>query len=103
VVEVRSTFGDRTAADAVAAALVEERLVACAQVGGPVSSTYRWRGAVERAEEWVLSVRTHHDRLPAVVSRIRELHAYDVPEVVATPVVGGDPDYLSWVADESQG
>lgn len=101
VVEVRSTFPDRDGARATAEALVAERLAACAQVSGPVSSTYRWQGEVERAEEWLLTVRTHHDRLPVVVSRVREAHPYEVPEVVAVPVVGGDPDYLAWVAEES--
>lgn len=101
VVEVRSTFPDRDAADAAAEALVGERLAACAQVTGPVASTYRWEGEVERAEEWLLSVRTARARVPAVVARVRELHTYDVPEVVALPVVGGDPDYLAWVGEES--
>lgn len=101
MVELRSTFPDREGAQHAAAELVGGRLVACAQVGGPISSTYRWEGQVEHAEEWVLSVRTVADRIEEVIAAVRSLHPYDVPEVVVTPVIGGHRDYLDWVAAES--
>lgn len=103
MVEVRSTFPDRDGAERAAGALVGGGLVACAQVSGPISSTYRWQGSVEHAEEWLLSARTVPDRIEGVVAAIRTAHPYDVPEVVATPVVGGDPAYLAWVVEESSG
>ena len=81
-------------------ALVEERLAACAQVLGPMVSVFRWEGAVERADELLLLAKTTDARLAALTARAVELHGYDVPEVVAVALVGGNADYLDWVANE---
>lgn len=80
---------------------VERRLAACAQIGGPVTSTYRWHGEVETATEWVCTLKTVGPALPALTALLRHAHSYDVPEIVAVPVAGGDPDYLAWVAAEA--
>lgn len=85
-VQVTTTLPDRPAADHLAATLVAERLAACAQVSGPLQSTYRWQGAVETAAEWYCHLKTTGPRVPALVARIAELHPYDVPEVVAVPM-----------------
>ncbi|HUF36581.1 MAG TPA: divalent-cation tolerance protein CutA [Gemmatimonadales bacterium] len=98
-VQVTTTLPDRAAADVMAARLVEERLAACAQVVGPVSSTYRWQGRVETASEWYCHLKTSGARVGALTARIRELHPYDVPEVVALPIVAGDADYLRWIEE----
>ena len=95
--QVTTTLPDRAAADRIAAALVEEGWAACAQVTGPVESTYRWQGKIERATEWYCHLKTTLARVPGLRSRIRELHSYDVPEIVAVRYVDGDPDYLSWI------
>ena len=95
--QVTTTLPDRAAAESLAARLVEERLAACAQVVGPVSSTYWWQGAVEHAEEWYCHLKTAASRFPALQRRLRELHPYDVPEIVAVPIADGDPDYLAWI------
>jgi len=79
--------------------LVAERLAACAQVLGPVSSTYRWKGEVEHAEEWYCYLKTTLGRLPELQKRIGELHPYDVPEVIAVPISHGDEAYLAWVRE----
>jgi periplasmic divalent cation tolerance protein len=97
--QVTTTLPDRAAAERVASILVEERLAACGQVLGPVGSTYRWKGEVERAEEWYCNLKTTLDRLPAVQARIRELHAYEQPEIIAFPIADGDPGYLRWIED----
>ena len=78
---------------------MEERLAACAQVAGPIRSTYRWQGRVETAEEWHCHLKTSADRAPDLIARIRGLHPYDVPEIIAVPIVGGDPEYLRWVGE----
>jgi len=83
----------------MAARAVEERLAACAQVSGPLASTYRWEGTVERATEWYCHLKTTVDRLPALESRIRELHPYEVPEIIAVPIVQGNAAYLDWIRD----
>jgi periplasmic divalent cation tolerance protein len=76
---------------------VEEGLAACAQVAGPITSTYRWEGRVETAEEWYCHLKTSAELLPDAMGRVRALHPYDVPEIIALPILGGDPDYLRWV------
>ena len=99
---VVTTVVDREdTAAAIATRLVEERLAACVQVGAPVRSTYVWKGRLESAEEWVVSCKTQPGRLEALMARLRALHPYEVPEILAFPVAGGDPDYLAWVAEST--
>jgi periplasmic divalent cation tolerance protein len=95
--QVTTALPDQAAAERLAAVVVEERLAACAQVHGPISSTYRWEGKIERATEWYCHLKTTAGRLPALQARIAELHPYDVPEIIAVPILDGNPDYLSWV------
>ena len=84
-------------ADALAAALVERQLAACVQIVGPVTSVYRWEGAVQRSEERLLLVKTTAAAYPRVEAAIRELHSYECPEVVAQPIEAGSRDYLAWI------
>lgn len=98
---VVTTLPDRAAADRLATILVEERLAACVQVFGPIASTYRWHGAVERAEEWQCQCKTTDARRDAVQVRIRELHPYEVPEIVALPLTSGNAAYLAWVEENT--
>ncbi|MDI1464006.1 divalent-cation tolerance protein CutA [Catellatospora sp. KI3] len=99
-VQVVTTADSRAAADALAAAGVEARAAACAQVDGPVTSTYRWQGAVETAEEWRITFKTSAAAYPRLEGVIRENHSYDVPEILCLPVTAGHPAYLAWVAGE---
>ena len=97
--QVTTTLPEHAAADRLAATLVEERWAACAQVVGPVESTYRWQGQVERATEWYCHLKTTAARAPGLAARLRELHPYDTPEIVAVAIVDGDPDYLRWIVE----
>jgi periplasmic divalent cation tolerance protein len=90
---------DPASAERLAAVLVQERLVACAQVLGPVSSTYRWQGSIERSAECYCHLKTTVARLPVLEARIRELHPYEVPEIIALPIIGGNSDYLRWIEE----
>jgi periplasmic divalent cation tolerance protein len=99
---VTTTVDDRAAADSIATSAVTGGLAACAQVGGPITSTYRWRGAVETAQEYVVQFKTAADRADALVAHVRREHPYEVPEVVVTPVTGGNPGYLAWVLAETR-
>lgn len=99
--QVATAVATESDAAGLAAALVEERLAACVQVIGPVRSTYRWRGAVETSTEWLCVAKTAEARLPALCARIRSLHAYEQPEIIATPIGAGDAGYLEWVKRES--
>jgi periplasmic divalent cation tolerance protein len=95
--QVTTTLPDQASAERLAGVAVEERLAACAQVLGPVSSTYHWQGTVERATEWYCHLKTTAARLPALEARIGELHPYDVPEITALPISDGNADYLRWI------
>lgn len=81
-------------------ALVDERLAACANLVSPVASRYWWQGKVEEAAEALIILKTRQDLLDRLTRRVLALHSYTVPEVIALPVVGGNPDYLAWI-DES--
>jgi periplasmic divalent cation tolerance protein len=84
----------------IASALVERRLAACVQVAGPVTSTYRWKGKIESAQEFLCIIKTRQSHYLAVEDAIRELHTYEVPEILAMPVSAGNRDYLDWLRDE---
>lgn len=99
---VHCTCPDTATAERIASALVDERLTACVQQLPGVRSTYRWQGRVEHAGEILLLIKTGAARIPAVVARVRDLHPYDVPELLALPAVDGASDYLDWVVAQSQ-
>ena len=87
------------AASALVGALVERRLVACGTVVPGAVSVYRWRGTVEQQDEALVVLKTTTERWPELVAALPGLHPYEVPEVVAVPVVGGLPAYLRWVSE----
>jgi periplasmic divalent cation tolerance protein len=87
------------AADALARALVEERLAACVNVVPGVKSTYRWEGKIEVDDEVMLVIKCVQGGLDSLLTRLEELHPYDVPEALALPVDGGSARYLNWVRD----
>jgi periplasmic divalent cation tolerance protein len=95
--QVTTTFPDEPAARRAGEMLVEERWAACAQIAGPIRSTYRWGGNVEHATEWYCHLKTTEARAPGLRARLREVHPYDTPEIIVLPVADGDPDYLRWI------
>ena len=95
---VLTTTDSEALAEKIARELIERRLAACVNLVGPVQSVYRWEGEVACSEERLLIIKTRVDRFEQVASAIRELHTYDVPEVLAVPLSAGDPRYLSWLA-----
>lgn len=92
---------DDETVEKVARPLVDERLAACVNVLPGVRSFYRWEGAVQDDPERLLIVKTTAARLPALTARVTELHPYSVPEVIATPVLGGFGPYLEWVREQT--
>jgi len=102
VLIVLTNCPDAAVADRIARALVENRLAACVNQLPPVASTYRWQGAVESATEVSLLIKCTRDRYAAVEEAIRQMHPYQVPEIVALPVIAGFGPYLRWVVDETQ-
>jgi len=100
---VSTTTPDEPLAARIAAAAVDARLAACAQVHGPLRSTFRWDGAVEQATEWCCQLKTTRAAYPALAALIRALHPYELPEIIAIPIVEGHPPYLAWIADTTSG
>jgi periplasmic divalent cation tolerance protein len=92
-----TTMPDDERADALARTLVDERLSACVNVHAPMTSTYRWKGAVEREPERQLVIKTTRERVPDLETRLRALHPYEVPEFLVVAVDGGSAAYLDWV------
>jgi periplasmic divalent cation tolerance protein len=98
--QVTTTWPDQSGADRAAGSLVAERLAACAQVHGLLVSTFSWKGSIEQGREWYCLFKTTMDRLPALQQRIQELHPYEVPEIIALPILGGNQAYLEWIRNE---
>jgi periplasmic divalent cation tolerance protein len=96
---VLTTVGTDEQAERIAAALVEERLAACVNIVPGVRSVYRWKGEVCRDEERLLVIKTTGPAFDALRGRIRELHAYEMPEIVAIRPSAGDPAYLNWLRE----
>jgi periplasmic divalent cation tolerance protein len=94
---VLTTCANSDEADRLAAALVEQRLAACVNTVGNVTSTYRWQGQVQREQESLLLIKTTEARYPALEQAIRDRSSYELPEVLAIPVHGGSAGYLDWL------
>lgn len=85
-------------ARSIAKSLVEKRLAACVQeLTAPMRSTYHWKGKIESVNEFLLLIKTTRKHFSAVKKAVKQLHSYEVPEIVALPIVQGAPDYLSWI------
>ena len=96
---VLTTCPDAELAGRIAHTLVNEKIAACVNVLPPMQSVYRWRGRVESATEQLLVIKTRVADYPTVEKRIRELHSYELPEVIAVPIATGLPAYLAWLND----
>lgn len=94
------TTGSEAEAEKIARALVEERLAACVNILNPIRSIYRWEGKITDDREWLLLIKTRADHVSAVAARVQALHSYQVPEVIALPILAGSEDYLRWLGEE---
>lgn len=102
MVLILTTVPSAELGDAIAEALLDGRLAACVNVLPAMTSTYRWKGNVEREVEHQLIIKTTADRVAAVEARIRQLHTYDLPEFVVVAANGGSAAYLAWVAESTR-
>jgi periplasmic divalent cation tolerance protein len=101
VVLVLTTAPDDERAEAMARTLVDERLAACVNVHGPMTSIYWWEGSVQREAERQLVIKTTRERLPVLEARLKDLHSYELPELLVVPVEEGSPEYAAWVGREA--
>ncbi len=96
------TVGSEREAETIATVLLEERLAACVNVTSPVRSLYRWEGRIADDREWQLIIKTQARLFESLATRVRALHSYDVPEIIALPVLAGTTDYVDWIQNETK-
>ena len=99
-IQVVTTTERRDDAERIAGELVERRLAACVQIVGPIGSTYRWHGQIETTQEWQCWAKSRRDLYDQIEQAIRQLHPYEVPEILAIPIVAGSVSYLAWLDGE---
>lgn len=99
---VMVTAPSQAEAETIAQTLVEEKLVACVTFL-PVRSIYTWQGEIHKDEEWQLLLKTELSRFPTLETRIRAIHPYEVPEIIALPILAGSPPYLGWISEQVKG
>jgi periplasmic divalent cation tolerance protein len=99
--QVLTTVGSEQEASRISEELVERRLAACVQVVGPIRSRYRWHGEIQEDDEWQCVAKTVKRLYPRVEEAIRELHSYEEPEILATPVAAVSAGYLKWVREST--
>ena len=99
---MQTTTDSRAEAVELAQAAVELRLAACAQVAGPIASTYWWEDGLEKAEEWIIMLKLPADRFDELAEFLADRHSYDDPEIIATADRRGLQAYLDWLADETR-
>lgn len=99
-VQITTTTGTRQDAERIAAELVTRRLAGCVQIAGPIVSMYRWHERLETAEEWLCTIKTSAGRVAGIQQLFAEMHPYEVPELIATPIVAGSEAYLHWLDEQ---
>jgi periplasmic divalent cation tolerance protein len=93
------TVGSLQEAEAIASALVEAKLAACVSLF-PIHSIYRWKGELHKEQEWQLLIKTDNRQFSSLEAKIRELHSYEVPEIIALPILFGSLPYLQWISEQ---
>ena len=100
------TINTHEGASKLASILLEKKLIACCNIIGntqnPITSIYTWKDKVENDSEILMMIKSRTELLPEIVQTVKENHPYDVPEVIALPILGGNPSYLQWVLDNTK-
>jgi len=99
-IQVFVSCASREEAKSLVDALLNDQIIACAQILPGIESFYRWQGQTERAEECLLLLKSQSDKFPAIERTIKALHSYDVPEILAMPVTAGSTAYLKWINEQ---
>ncbi len=102
-IQVTTAIDSEDGARQIADTLVSRHLAACVHIVGPITSTYWWQGKMETAREWICIAKTRQSLYDAVEAAIRDVHPYDEPEILATPILAGSRSYLEWIAAETAG
>jgi len=99
-VQVVTAVGNEAEAEKISQMVVEKRLAGCAQVIGPITSIYWWKGKIERAEEWLCLIKSRANLYQELESTIREFHSYENPEILVVPIINGSKRYIDWLESE---
>lgn len=91
------TARDKAEAERIAKGLLEARLIACANILDGIKSMFWWEGKIDQSQEALLILKSRKDRFPHIVKKVKSLHNYDLPEIIALPVIEGSKDYLAWI------
>ncbi|MFH0848896.1 MAG: divalent-cation tolerance protein CutA [archaeon] len=100
-IQVISTVDNEDTAKRIAGRLLEERAVACVQILGPVTSFFWWKGEIQESREWVCLAKGKKEDYDKIEATIKSTHPYDIPEILAIPVLSGNTAYLSWISAET--
>jgi periplasmic divalent cation tolerance protein len=98
-IQITTTTETKEEAQKIANYLVEQKLAACVQITGPITSVYRWKGKVENTQEWLCMIKTREELFSKAETAIKKMHSYETPEIVAVPIVKGSKEYLIWLDD----
>ena len=98
-IQVITTTENREQARVIAQCLVEKELAACVQIAGPIESVYRWKENLESAREYLCLIKTCEDLFPEVEETIKKHHTYEVPEIIAVPIIGASDAYIRWMSE----
>jgi len=96
-IQVLTTVSKKKEAEKIASVIILKQLGVCVQIIGPITSVYRWNGKVEKAREFLCLIKTKKSLYKKLAKLIKELHSYETPEIIATPIIDGDKDYLRWM------
>ena len=96
-IQVFTTIDSEAGAQSLSNVLVDKRLAACVQIIGPITSTYHWQGQVETSREWLCLIKSEQSLYGQLEQVLKEIHPYDVPEILSLPVMDGNADYLDWI------
>ena len=99
-IQLFTTTEKREDAEIIAREVVKKRLASCAQVVGPIKSTYWWKEKIEQTEEWLCIMKSRSDLYDELEEALKNIHPYEVPEIVAVPIVSGSQSYLEWLDNE---
>lgn len=100
-IQVHTTVAKKSDAEKIAKTLVDKKLAACVQIIGPITSVYKWKGKTEMAKEWICTAKTKANFYKKIEKAIKEIHTYELPEIIAIPIVNGSGKYLEWVGKET--
>ena len=95
--QISTTTETKEEAEKISQKILEKRLAACVQIIGPIESSYWWKNKIEQSKEWLCLIKTHEKFFDEIEKLISSIHSYETPEIIATPIIDGNKEYLDWI------